>query len=58
MFVHVIKGRTSDPEGLLRQVHRWISDVRPDAIGYLGGTFGIGDDGYAAGDHDVDRRQR
>jgi len=45
MFVQVIKGRTSDPEGLQRQVQRWISDVRPDAIGYLGGTFGIADDG-------------
>lgn len=45
MFVQVIKGRTSDPEGLQRQVQRWISDVRPDAIGYMGGTFGIADDG-------------
>jgi hypothetical protein len=45
MFVQVIKGRTSDPEGLQRQAQRWISDVRPDAIGYLGGTFGVADDG-------------
>jgi hypothetical protein len=45
MFVQVIKGRTSDSEGLQRQGQRWLSDVRPDAIGYLGGTFGIADDG-------------
>jgi hypothetical protein len=45
MFVQVIKGRTSDPEGLQRQAQRWISEVRPDAIGYLGGTFGVADDG-------------
>jgi hypothetical protein len=45
MFVQVMKGRTSDPDGLQRQAQRWLSDVRPDAIGYLGGTFGIADDG-------------
>jgi hypothetical protein len=45
MFVQVIKGRTSDPEGMQRQAQRWISDVRPSAIGHLGGTFGIADDG-------------
>jgi hypothetical protein len=45
MFVQVIKSRTSDPDGLLRQAQRWSSDVRPDAIGFLGGTFGIADDG-------------
>ena len=45
MFVQVIKARTSDPEGLQQQIQRWISDVRPDAIGYLGGTFGVADDG-------------
>jgi hypothetical protein len=45
MFVQVIKGHTNDSEGLRRQGDRWIADVRPGAIGYLGGTFGISDDG-------------
>lgn len=45
MFVQVIKGRTDNADGLQRQADRWVADVRPDAIGYLGGTFGIADDG-------------
>lgn len=45
MFVQVIKGRTNDIEGLRRQADGWVADVRPGAIGYLGGTFGIADDG-------------
>jgi hypothetical protein len=45
MFVQVIKGRTKDSEGLGRQADRWVADVRPGAVGYLGGTFGIADDG-------------
>jgi quinol monooxygenase YgiN len=45
MFVQVIKGRTNDAEGLQRQADRWMAEVRPDAVGYLGGTFGIADDG-------------
>ena len=45
MFVQVIKGRTNDAEGLQRQAERWAAEVRPGAIGHLGGTFGIADDG-------------
>ena len=29
MFVQVIKGRTSDAEGLQRQADRWVAEVRP-----------------------------
>jgi hypothetical protein len=45
MFVQVIKGRTSDPAGLRSQLDRWREDVRPGAIGFLGSTGGIADDG-------------
>jgi hypothetical protein len=45
MFVQVIKGHTSDAAGLQRQGQRWIDEVRPGAVGYLGGTSGIADDG-------------
>lgn len=45
MFVQVIKGRTSDPEGLRRQGERSESEVRPGAIGLLGATSGVADDG-------------
>lgn len=45
MFVQVIKGQTSDPAGLRRQLERWRSDLKPEAIGFEGSTVGIADDG-------------
>jgi len=45
MFVQVIKGKTSDPKGLREQLERWRSDLKPGAIGFLGSTGGIADDG-------------
>lgn len=45
MFVQVIEGRTSDPEGLMEHGDRWQREVRPGAIGYLGVTAGVTADG-------------
>jgi hypothetical protein len=45
MYVQVIKAKTSDPDGLRRHMDRWRDEVRPGAIGNLGGTAGITDDG-------------
>ena len=45
MFVQVIKGRTSDREGLRRQLERWRTDLKPGAVGFEGSTVGIADDG-------------
>ena len=45
MFVQLIEGRTTDAEGLNRQGDRWQAEVRPGAIGYLGVTSGVTDDG-------------
>jgi hypothetical protein len=45
VFVQVIKGKTGDAAGLRRQLDRWVSDVRPGAIGFVGSTVGIADDG-------------
>ena len=45
MFVQMIEGRTADAEGLKRQGERWQAEVRPGAIGYLGVTSGVTDDG-------------
>jgi len=45
MFVQVIKGHTGDPAGLRRQFERWGTDLRPGAVGFLGSTVGIADDG-------------
>jgi hypothetical protein len=45
MFVQVIKGHTSDPEGAQRQGELWQQEVKPGAIGYLGSTAGVAEDG-------------
>ena len=45
MFVQVIKGRTTDAKALRARADAWAEELRPGAKGYLGGTFGIADDG-------------
>lgn len=45
MFVQIIEGQTTDPEGLKRQGERWRTEVRPGAVGYLGVTAGSAADG-------------
>jgi hypothetical protein len=47
MFVQVILGRTSDADGLRAAMDRWTEDLRPGAVGYLGTTGGVTDDGRA-----------
>lgn len=47
MFVQVIKGRTSDADGLRRQDERWRAELRSGAKGFLGSTFGVAEDGTA-----------
>jgi hypothetical protein len=47
MFVQIIEGRTGDAEGLERQGERWQAEVKPGAVGYLGVTSGVTDDGKA-----------
>ncbi len=45
MFVQVIKGRTTDSSGLERQLEKWRDEVKPGAVGFLGSTIGVADDG-------------
>jgi len=45
MFLQVIQGRTSDADGIKRQWERWQEELRPGAVGYLGSTGGIAEDG-------------
>jgi hypothetical protein len=47
MFAQVIQGRTSDGQALLRAVDQWQRDLAPGAIGWLGSTGGVTDDGRA-----------
>jgi hypothetical protein len=45
MFIQVIQGKTDDKAGLARQNDRWDAELAPGAIGYLGMTGGVADDG-------------
>jgi hypothetical protein len=49
MFVQVIQGGVKDPEGLRQSLDRWITDLGPDADGWLGTTWGLyGDKSFIA----------
>src|SRR3712207_6112514 len=45
MFVQVFQGRTSDPDALRAALERWMRELAPGAIGWLGSTDGVTDDG-------------
>lgn len=49
MFVQVITGKTTDNAALRAQLERWPAELKPGAVGYLGGTMGIADDGTLIG---------
>jgi len=45
MFVQVIQGQVSDAAKVRAHLDTWVSDVAPEAIGWLGSTGGVTDDG-------------
>jgi hypothetical protein len=45
MFVQVITGRAKDEAAVTAHAQRWTDEVRPGAVGFVGGTFGVADDG-------------
>ncbi|WP_406277951.1 hypothetical protein OH799_09190 [Nocardia sp. NBC_00881] len=45
MFIQVIQGKVSDVDGLRRCMDRWTEELQPGAVGYLGTTWGLCDDG-------------
>lgn len=45
MFIQVIQGKVSDPQGLQRCFDRWNEELEPGAEGYLGSTSGTCEDG-------------
>jgi hypothetical protein len=47
MFVQVIQGRTSDADALRARVDRWQEELAPGAVGWLGSTGGVTEDGRA-----------
>lgn len=44
MYIQVIQAKVRDEQALRACMDRWVSDVEPGAIGWLGGTYGITDD--------------
>lgn len=47
MFVQVMQGKLRDTEGFHRLADRWLHDLAPGAIGWLGTTGGVTADGVA-----------
>ena len=45
MFVQVIQGRTSDSGQVRAQLDKWLKEVAPGAVGWLGTTSGVTEDG-------------
>ena len=45
MFIQVIQAKVGDEAALRRQMDRWQEEVKPGAVGFLGSTGGITDDG-------------
>ena len=46
MFVQVIQGKVSDKDEMRAAVDRWVDEVSPGAIGWLGSTGGVTDAGH------------
>lgn len=44
MYMQIIQGKIKDREAARATMDRWLNDLRPGAVGWLGGTFGITDD--------------
>lgn len=47
MFVQVFSGQVSDPQDFRACLDRWMQQLAPSAIGWLGSTSGVTDDGLA-----------
>jgi hypothetical protein len=45
MFAQVIQGRTTDAKAFVSAMDRWMQDLAPGAVGWLGSTGGVTDDG-------------
>ena len=45
MFVQVIQGHVSGAARVRAQLDRWVAEVAPGGVGWLGSTSGVTDDG-------------
>jgi hypothetical protein len=46
VFIQIIQGRATNPDGIRTELDRWKAELAPGADGWLGSTAGITDDGY------------
>jgi hypothetical protein len=49
MFIQIIQGKCSRPDELRTVLDRWTDELAPGAAGWLGGTYGLTDDGMFVG---------
>ena len=49
MFIQIMQGRCRDEERLHRLSDEWRETLGPTAVGWLGGTYGVTDDGEFVG---------
>jgi hypothetical protein len=47
MFIQIIQGRCSRKDEMRAMTDRWLEELAPGATGWLGGTYGLTDDGEA-----------
>jgi hypothetical protein len=45
MFAQLIQGRTSDAEAVRTALDKWMQELQPGSVGWLGSTIGVADDG-------------
>jgi hypothetical protein len=57
MFIQVIHGMCTDETTLRRQMDRWREELAPGADGWLGGTYGMTEDGRFVGVVRFDSRE-
>jgi hypothetical protein len=57
MFIQIIQGRCSRAEELRAVLDRWTAELAPGADGWLGGTYGLTDDGIFVGVVRFDSRE-
>ncbi|HET7397176.1 MAG TPA: hypothetical protein VFJ94_01540 [Intrasporangium sp.] len=57
MFIQIIQGKCRDVDRLHRQMDRWRETLEAGAEGFLGGTYGVTDDGEFIGVVRFDSRE-
>ena len=45
MFVQVVQGHVADSARVRAQLDKWVAEVAPGSVGWLGSTSGVTEDG-------------